>query len=83
MSFGERARRYLISFRNLITSEDLHPPKNVEAETLPANIHTIDEAEEEEEEEEEGHPSKLSVRIFQSRSISIYFFRPMKRSLHF
>lgn len=55
----------MISFRNLITPEDLHPPKNVETEPPTANIHTIDEAEEEEEEEDDDeHASKLSVRIF-------------------
>ena len=50
----------------MITSEDLHPPTNVEAEPPATDMHTIDEAEEEEEEEEDEHASKYSVRMDQS-----------------
>jgi hypothetical protein len=49
----------LISSRNLITSDDLHPPNNIDSETPLSNIHTINEVDEEE------HTSKLLVSIFQ------------------
>ncbi|CAF1295782.1 unnamed protein product [Adineta ricciae] len=39
--------------QNLITLDDIHPPKNTDQETPLANIHTIDEVDEEE------HTSKL------------------------
>ncbi|UJR23177.1 hypothetical protein I4U23_026196 [Adineta vaga] len=35
--------------QNLITLDDIHPPKNTDQETPLANIHTIDEADEEEQ----------------------------------
>jgi hypothetical protein len=70
-----------IFYRNLITSNDIHPPNRVDQETPLTNIHTIDEADEEE------HTSQLLVNIFlriQNYSIFISFFhRITKRSLHF
>lgn len=49
-------------FRNLITSEDIYPPKNMNDEIPIANIHTINEANE--EEEEAAHTTTLLVNIF-------------------
>ena len=47
----------VILCRNLITSDDLHPPKIADPEIPLANIHTIDEVDEEE------NTSKLLVSI--------------------
>jgi hypothetical protein len=59
----------LISFRNLITSDDIHPPNKVNEETPSTNIHTIDEADEEEE-----HTSKLLVNNYFLIIITYSFF---------